>query len=612
MKRLKKILLYGFVTIFLATTLFAVPTIWFTPWSINHFYMRVFLEFALDHPMLLSQLRVLEPMGLEFHNDDLDDNSLEFMDAESRRAVSNLKILRSYSTNGMTPVEKLSRDVMEWFLADAVEGDRFRFHNYPLNQVGGIQSGLPNFLLTVHHINKPKDAENYITRTSKVDTYFDRTLTGLQAREERGIIPPRWVIGKVVAEMREFIAVPATVHTLYTHFRESTEEMEGLDATGREEMSGRLAAVIEAEVYPAYGRLIEYYADLETRATNDDGVWKLPDGEAFYAYQLRNNTTTTLSAEEIHVLGLQELERIHAEMRKILEAEGIETEDLGATLRALHRDARFLYEDSDAGRDQILADYQAIIDEIDGRLEGLFSLRPEFGVQVKRVPEFMQATAPGAYYQAAPMDGSKPGTFYVNLRDVAEIPRFGMRTLAYHEAIPGHHFQIGIAQGLTGLPFFRRIIPFTAYSEGWALYAEKAAAEHGFQDDPFDKLGYLVSDAFRATRLVVDTGIHHKRWTREEAIEFMLDSTGMPEGDVVVEIERYIVWPGQACAYKVGQLKILELRERARERLGDRFDIEEFHSVMLTNGALPMALLERVVDLWLAKKPLDLSIAAES
>jgi len=271
-------------------------------------------------------------------------------------------------------------------------------------------------------------------------------------------------------------------------------------------------------------------------------------------------------------------------------------------MQRLSKEPRFLYPHTDEGRQQVLADYETIIDDISGKLEAIFDVRPEAGVQVEAVPEFQQANAPAAYYQPPPLDRSKPGTFFVNLGNIKEVSKFGMRTLAYHEAIPGHHFQIGIAQELKGVPFFRRIIPFGAYVEGWALYAERVAAEHGFQEDPYDRLGYLQSQLFRAVRLVVDTGIHHKRWTREQAIDYMLKNTGSPEGEVVTEIERYIVWPGQACGYMVGQLKILELRRKAQERLGDRFDIREFHNVILTNGALPLSILERVVDAWLDSK----------
>jgi uncharacterized protein (DUF885 family) len=292
--------------------------------------------------------------------------------------------------------------------------------------------------------------------------------------------------------------------------------------------------------------------------------------------------------------------RIQAEMREIFDAEGLPTEDIQETMSHLNQREEFLYPDTDIGRAQIIADFQAIIDEIDKDSERFLDIRPAVGVKVERVPEFKQAKAARAYYNSGPLDQSKPGTFYINLRDVGEIQKFGMRTLAYHEAIPGHHVQLTIARGLKNLPIFRRVIPFTAYTEGWALYTERLALELGYQDDPYDRLGYLSSENFRAVRLVVDTGIHAKRWTREEAIAYMLANTGRPEETVISEIERYIVNPGQACSYKVGELKIRELRTRAAETLGDDFDLREFHNVLLTDGAMPLHILEKQVNDYIA------------
>ena len=270
----------------------------------------------------------------------------------------------------------------------------------------------------------------------------------------------------------------------------------------------------------------------------------------------------------------------------------------------LHRDvlADQLYPDTDAGRAAIIADFTRIIEEVDAGIGEHFNVRPKMGVKVERVPEFREKTAPGAYYNPPAFDGSRPGIFYINLRNTAEVARFGMRTLAYHEAIPGHHFQTTIQQELTGVPTFRKMLPFTAFSEGWALYTEQLAWELGFQDRPLDNLGRLQGEMMRAVRLVVDTGMHDKRWTREQAIAYMLEKTGMPETDVVAEIERYLVMPGQALAYKVGMQKILELRERAKSKLGDDFDLAAFHDLVLTGGDLPLALLEARVDAWIAEQ----------
>jgi uncharacterized protein (DUF885 family) len=602
MRRWIKMTLAILAVLLLAAAVFLIPTIWFKPWSIRHFTTRVFVEFALRRPMLLSHLRILEPLGIDFHNDDLDDFSVAFQRREARRVERNLAILRGYRRDRLSEEDRLSAEVLEWYLVDLQEGNRFLFHDYPVNQTFGVQTSLPDFLINTHQINRPRDARHYVARVAKLETAFRQIREGLRLREEMGILPPRFVLDRVLPQVDEFASKPARENVLFLHFEDALGKIRGLDPGRKKHLAQRLEAAIEKQVRPSYRLLGDQLRSLREKATGDDGVWKLPDGDAYYTHCLKSNTTTDLTPDEVHALGLREGERIQTEMREILRREGLAAEDLAVTMNRLNQDGRFLYPDAEEGRRRILADYQAIIDEIGSRITDLFHLRPRVGVRVEPVPAFVQASAPGAYYQPAPLDGSKPGIFFVNLRSVRDIPRFSMRTLAYHEAIPGHHFQIGVAQGLKDLPLFRRVLPFTAYTEGWALYAEALAAEQGFQKDPYDRLGYLTGQLFRAVRLVVDTGIHFRRWSRERAIEYMLRSTGMPEKEVVTEVERYIVWPGQACAYKIGQLRILELRERARNALGDRFDLREFHDVLLSNGALPLTLLERVVDRWIEAK----------
>ena len=581
-----------------AGAVFLVPTLWFKPWSIDHFYARVFADYALKHPMLLTGLGLLDATPFDFYNRDLDNLSVAFQLKEARFLDRQLAILRGYDQSSMARRQKLSRDVLDWFMADQKEANRFMFHDYPVNQLSGIQSDLPDFMMNVHPLTRSKDARNYVTRVSKFGVAFDQVLEGLRLRERKGIVPPRFVIDKVLVEMKGFVGTTPREHPLYTTFAARLDSMRGFDAAARGKLLARLEGEIQNTVYPAYGRLIEYCGHLATVATTDDGVWKLPDGDAYYDHCLRSNTTTDLPADTVHALGLREVVRIQAQMRDLLKARHYPTDPLAATMRGLAREPRFHYPVSDSGRSAIIADYQAIIDDADRRMGFLFNVRPKFGVQVKRIPEFKQATAPGAYYQSPSIGGKRPGVFYANLRDPNETERPGMRTLAYHEAVPGHHFQLTIAQELEGVAFFRRIIPFTAYAEGWALYAERLGLEYGFHRDAFDSLGALQAELFRAVRLVVDTGIHRKRWAREQAIGYMVENTGMPESEVVTEIERYIVDPGQACAYKVGQLKIIELRQRAMDRLGPRFDIRKFHDVVLTNGALPLTILERVVEDW--------------
>jgi uncharacterized protein (DUF885 family) len=361
-------------------------------------------------------------------------------------------------------------------------------------------------------------------------------------------------------------------------------------------------------VVPAYRKLIAFFEGQLARSSTDDGVWKLPDGDAFYRYRLRSETTTRMTPQQIHDLGLAEVARIESEMIAILSAQAQlpPGETPAQALARLAKDPRFLYPNTDEGRNAALADYKKMIDQQLDRSRAVIGLVPKAPIEVKRIPEFKEKTAPGAYYVAPALDGTRPGVFFANLRDMNEQPKFGMRTLAIHEGVPGHHFQIALAQEQQGGPTFRRVLPFTAYMEGWALYAEWLGTELGFyKDDPFGDLGRLQAEMLRAVRLVVDTGIHYKRWPREQAIAYMLGKTGEPEAGVVSEIERYIVDPGQACAYQVGMLSIRAARERARKALGPRFDadaLKAFHDLVLGGGALPLEVLDEQVDAWSAAR----------
>lgn len=577
----------------------AVNVLWFKPFSIDLFFERVFLELALKDPELLSTLRILEPMGITFHNDELTNVSPERGREMLEKAKRDLATLRSYDYDSLTENQQMSYDILDYFLQQNVDAEPFLYHNYPVNQLFGIQNDLPDFLINIHQVTTVEEAQDYLARLHKVPVKFDQTIAGLQLRQDAGIVPPRFVVERVLGEMRNLISKPATENTLYTTF---AEKLDAISMIGdqRDPLLAECATALEGQVYPAYEKLIAFMDKQLAIATDDDGVWKLPNGDAFYAYALRDQTTSRMTPEEVHQLGLRETDRIQGEMDAILRGEGLTEGKVGERVLQLNRDPRFLYSNDDAGREACLADYRRIIEEVNAGINTVFDLRPAASVAVERIPEFRQDGAPGAYYQMPAMDGSRPGTFYANLRDMSAMAKFGMRTLAYHEAIPGHHFQIAIQQEIEG-PTFRKMPLFTAYTEGWALYAEQLAWEQGFQKDPYDNLGRLQGEIFRAVRLVVDTGIHYKRWTRQQAIDYMVANTGMEAAEVTTEIERYIVNPGQACAYKVGMLKILELRERARNALGDKFDIKQFHNHVLANGALPLDVLEKVIDRYIER-----------
>ena len=603
MKTLFRFVRWLLLAVFLLVSALVLHTIYGKPLQIGWFYERVFIEYAVDDPEMLTSLGILPPW-LDWYSDDLTDRSLAREAKTQAKLRDDLATLRSYDRASLDESAQLSYDVLEYFLAIQADGERFAHHDYPLNQLFGIQNGFPTFMATQHSVESAGDAGNYVARLGKAPVMVDQVMEGLRVREAAGILPPTFVVEKVLAEMRGFTAMPAKQNILYSSFAEKLGKLPAgtMSDADRDALLAQAESAISGQVYPAYGKFIAYYDTLLAKTTGNHGVWALPDGAAYYAWSARMHTSTDMSPAQIHQLGLDEVARIEAEMNDILVAQGLTEGSVGERVQAISVRPDQLYPDTDEGRAAIIADFTKIIAEVDAGIGPHFNVRPKQGVKVERVPEFRQATAPGAYYNPPAMDGSRPGIFSINLRSTNEIARFGMRTLAIHEAIPGHHFQTTIQQELTGVPTFRKVLPFTAFSEGWALYSERLAWEIGLQDDPLDNLGRLQAEMFRAVRLVVDTGLHDKRWTREQAIAYMLEKTGMPETDVVAEIERYLVMPGQALAYKVGMNKILALREKAKAALGPKFVLSEFHDLVLTGGDLPLALLERRVDAWIGQQ----------
>ena len=597
--------------------LWNINLIWFKPFNIKHFYDKVFLQLVIDSPELTTQVGV--PILYDLSKDELDDISDKNLWEVFNKMKEDYKILQSYDFESQSEENKLNTKILSSSLGKQVEGEQFFYHNYPVNQMFGVQSSLPSLMESSHKLRDESDIEAYISRLSKFGTKFDQVLEGLKIREEKGIIPPQFIIDRVLSEMSGFVGNkekdsiniktddkgPVKSNILYTNFNSKLSKIEGLTEEEKNAYRTRVEDEVRTTVFDAYNALILYFEALKSKATTDAGVWKLPNGDDFYQYQLSLMTTTDYTPEEVHQIGLSEVSRIKTEMLNILSTQGYtdNSREIGEIIQELNKEERFLYQNNDEGRKEIIGGYNNILDEISDGLDNAFDIRPKASMEVKRVPEFKEEGSAGAYYTQPPMDGSRGGIFYANLRDVTETVKFGMKTLAYHEGIPGHHFQIAIQGELKNTPIFRTFPLFSAYSEGWALYAEQLAWELGFyENDPFGNLGRLQAEMFRAVRLVVDTGIHYKKWTREEAIEYMIANTGMTTGEVVTEIERYIVMPGQACTYKIGMIKILELREKAKQELGNAFDLREFHNVVLKNGAVPLDILEEIVDDYIKTK----------
>ena len=535
-------------------------------------------------------------LGRSEGRDRLDDISQTAQDEEAELRRTWLETMRrDFDEDRLDPATRLSFQLFEREQEDWLETHRFGTNDYVFQHMSGPHSSLPSFLINFHSIANEQEARDYIARLERFDEFLGQAEARARAQAESGVLLPKFVYEKISGPSRNIITgSPFTEgdgdSPLLADFKAKVRDLGNADALIADAETALLSSV-----QPAYLSLLAMFDEHAALATEDDGVWKLAEGEDYYAARLKHYTTTDLSADEIHEIGLREVERIQNRMREIMDRVGFEG-SLQEFFAFLRTDPQFTYSNDDAGRAAYIADATAIIDEMRGELDGLFYTKPRADMVVKRVEPFREATAFGAFYDAPALDGSRPGTYYINLKDMADQPKFLQQALAYHEGIPGHHMQIAIAQELDGLPKFRTLGGHTPYIEGWALYSEEIPKELGLYTDPYQEFGQLGMEIFRAARLVVDTGIHAKQWDRERAVQYYLENIPNPEGDVRAEIDRYIVWPGQATGYMIGKLKIIELRERAEEELGESFDIRAFHDAILTTGSVPLDLLEANID----------------
>lgn len=567
----------------------------------NDFFEEVFQKQIERSPQFQTYLGIKKDYGKW---DDISDDNARL---EHKILLDNLSQLQTeinYATldqQTRTSYDLFVQDVME-----QVEAFPYRFHNYPVNQMFGLQSRVPAFLINFHRIESEQDARDYISRLNGVKPLFDQLIKNMEHRRETGILPPTFVYDHVIRDAENVLKGKpfkdtAEPGTLLADFLDKIGKVESIDKKTRESLIAEATEGLKSSMRPAYSSFIGYMKKLKAVSTEDAGVWKLPDGDAFYRFALKRTTTTNLTADEIHNIGLKEVARIHGEMKGIMKTVGFEG-SLQDFFEFMRTDPRFYYTGDDEGKQKYLAHATAVIDTMKGELDKLFLTKPKADIVVKAVEPFREESAGKAFYQRGTPDGSRPGAYYANLFDMTQMPVYMLEALAYHEGIPGHHMQISIAQELEGIPRFRKFLGFTAYTEGWGLYSELIPKEMGFYKDPYSDFGRLSAELWRACRLVVDTGIHAEKWTREEGITYYKTNTPNAEGDCVKMVERHIIAPGQATGYKIGMLKILELREMAKEKLGDKFDIREFHDVLLTNGAVPLNLLEGNVEDWVASK----------
>ena len=586
---------------------FMYQTVWGTPLRIRDLLLRQTVQQALDSPQAMTQAGIIDGAWYDFTSGKLDAYSVGhrgYLFERTRRFDAELA---GWEPIPMSAQNRLSLNIVRWTYARSLADAKYPWLGannklYPVEQAFGIQKNLPNFLLSTHQISNARLARHYVMRLEALGGVIDAVRQDVARQAALGVIAPDFIIDASVAQMKAIIAPNPGSNPLVTHLAEKTAAI-GMDGEDRNALINRAVVAMMERVYPAYRRLIAEEEALRPHASHDAGVWRLKGGAEYYADQLKTLTSTDMTPDEIHAYGLMEVARITAEMDGLLRSIGLTEGPVGERMQTLLADKRFLYPNTEAGRSAMLTRYRQIVGRMEWMLPKYFSRITTIPLKVRRVPAFAEKGSAGAYYQRPSLDGSRPGVFFANLRNTEEVPMWAMPTLAYHEGVPGHHLQIATATQIEDLPFQRRLAYLPAFGEGWAMYAERLAKEMGiYAKDPYGDLGRLQSELFRAARLVVDTGIHAKRWSREQAIDYMQSVTGMAQSDVVAEVERYVVWPGQACAYKIGMKAVLAMRAQARRELGARFDLKEFHAVMLENGAMPLWLAQRNLDRWIAKK----------
>lgn len=558
--------------------------------KLNNYFEDRFKDYVDRNPMFQTRL------GIKKDYDKLDDISPEREKFEFQEAKKSLKWLSDSIKIGLLDkTTRLSYDLYRQRLENQINDFKYRLYNYPINQMFGMQSRVPAFMINMHKVSTKKDAEAYISRLNQIKPLFQQLEENLKERKEAGIVPPRFVFDHVLDDSRNVITgYPFEGRDSCALFKDIYFKIHKLDLSESEKnilVDQAKGAILES-VQSAYISLIGLLRDIASKTNEKDGVWRWKNGDAFYYNALKRTTTTDMTAEQIHQLGLSEVDRIHMEMKKIKDQVGFNG-SLQDFFKELKENDRFYYPDTEEGRQAYLEEAVNIVEKFKLRLDELFITKPKADMIVKRVEKFREKSAGKAFYQRPAPDGSRPGTYYANLYSMRMMPIYQMEALAFHEGIPGHHMQLAIAQELKDIPKFRKFSGYTAYSEGWGLYSEYLPKELGFYSDPYSDFGRLAMELWRSCRLVVDTGIHSKKWTRQEGIDYYSENTPNDLLDCVKMVERHIVMPSQATAYKIGMNKILELRRKAENKLGDEFDIRKFHETILTNGAVPLDILER-------------------
>jgi len=569
----------------------------------NHLF-DAFVEAGLDRSPEQVTILGLDTGKRAAQKSQLTDRSLAGIARDRARNAEELAQLKTIDRNTLSGMAAINYDVVHYGLAASVTAASH--HNYGgasagipyvVSNFGGAYQDIPDFLDSQHRIESKADADAYLTRLTAFETVLDQETEVMRHDAGVGASPPDFVLSRALSLIGTLRAPAADKSTLVSSIARRVKEK---DIAGK--YAEDATRIVTEKVYPALDRQMAFLKSLQPKAVHDAGVWRLPDGEQYYRDSLAQWATTDRTPDDIHKAGLQLVDDFTTRLDTLMRSQGMTHGTVGERLRAMYDDTKYRYPNNDEGKEKLIAHLNVLLAKVRAKLPAYFGVLPKADVTIKRIPKAIEEGQAGGYYQDPSLDGSRPGIYYINLRNTAEVPSWTLPTLTYHEAIPGHHLQ-GTIQHEADLPLIRKLSFFSAYIEGWALYAEQLADEMGlYEDDPLGKIGYLHDAMFRAVRLVVDIGMHAKHWSREQAIKYYVDKLGDQEASAVTEVERYCVWPGQACSYMLGKLDFLRLRDHAKAALGPRFDIRDYHDAVLLCGATPLSTLDPVVDRYIKSK----------
>ena len=564
--------------------------------------LLTFLDAAFEEQLARSP-QGLTGLGRKEQYDRLNNYTDAFRQEGLTLAQRQLAALRAqFNPANLTPAGRLSYRMFEEEIEQDIASFRWRWHGFPASTNGSPAGSIPVFMINQHRISSVADAEAYIARLREVERVMNEITANMRQQASMGIVPSKFNFAPVRADAQRVLAgapfAGGKDTPVFADFKSKVAKLDVPQAE-KDRLISQAREALTGPVKRGYRTFLATWDALEPQSQGNRGAWSLPQGETFYADRLQNSTTTDLSADQVHQIGLQQVARIHGEMERIKARVGF-SGSLQDFFKHITAGQQYKYPNTEAGRQQYLTDAKRYIAQVMAKAPQFFRRLPKAPLEVRAVETWRQETAPVAFYNSPSEDGSRPGIYYVNLADMNQVLKPQIEAISYHEGAPGHHFQIALAQELPNVPKFRRFGGYGAYAEGWGLYAEGVGKEMGFYQDPISEFGMLSTQLWRAVRLVTDTGIHSKQWTREQAIQYFLQNALLSERDATKEVERYFNWPGQATSYMIGQLKILELRDRARQALGPRFDIRDFHGVVLENGSVPLDILEELVNAYIA------------